>query len=181
MPKSINDIIVTYGKGLSSNPYHYDGRPSGFGDVTTDVLENLYTGIKTEIGDHAAQSYVQLVDKLQYDARAKVLVRSVEYLSMFKWKYDDVIMQQADSAGFRTAADYEKVKADVSAKTNSGQDFYIVREFVENHQDELNARYYELNAGYSPKPICENPDEDVGDSYSRINKKYGSTPGLLGG
>lgn len=93
MNMSAGQIVSSYCKGrLSTRPEYYAGRGNVLGDLDSDILEMVYTGVRTEIGESAAKAFVQMVDSLKEDASATTFLISLYRLEANDWRFAEHLL-----------------------------------------------------------------------------------------
>lgn len=87
MRKSVNDIIREHAKGqLATDPHFYTGRGDP-DDLSVGILENMYQGIKQEVGQPAAIGYVHMLDENKEHMNVRLYISALQYVAMCNWNY----------------------------------------------------------------------------------------------
>jgi len=106
--KSAKDIIFEYCEGrMSTRAEAYLGRGNNLGDLNPTLLQKIYKGVKTEISDSAAKSFVQMVGTLENDASASTFLTSLYRLEDSGW----------DFKKFRKVEDISEVFAEAAQRS----------------------------------------------------------------
>jgi hypothetical protein len=166
MKKSFNEIVIEYGKGrLNPRPSFYAGRGNNYSDLNSQLIETVYTGVKTEIGQDAAKAFVQTVGDMTDDASATTFLHAMQDLERNQWAYREksAPASPADSLA-RAVADTQRDLGEESAyavfmgalgnmmggynKPKPGEGLMIVREFLNNHKEELGTDTPQNKSGY---------------------------------
>jgi hypothetical protein len=151
MSQSASEIIINY-TNMSTEPSYYSGRGNTTTDLNSELLEKIYTGVKTENGDAAAKAFVNLVGQMQTDASATTFLTAFQRLDNAGWIFNknlvpnnnqeadaDAIAEQAQSGDVDNAlfGMANMVFGGVVKEVSAGQGFEIIGGFVRKHSDEL--------------------------------------------
>lgn len=151
MAMPARDIIYQYCEGkMSGRPEFYSGRGNNPGDLNSELLEKVYSGIKTENGDKAANSFVQMVAALTPDASATTFLVSLYRLERAGWEFNPAhVPQQPNEAFAEAIADAARKDPDTASITwmigsfvgggsiSAGSAYGITGDFLMNHGVDL--------------------------------------------
>lgn len=93
MPITGEDLIFRYCMGmLNPSPDYYAGRGNNVRDLNSSILEMLYGGIKTEVGEENAKMFVNMVKNLKNTNAQNFLI---EFYTMEKkgWRWVRPVMK----------------------------------------------------------------------------------------
>lgn len=150
MQKSVNEIIHEHGKGqLMTDPHSYTAR-GDTDDLSVDILENIYKGIKKEIGQPAAIGYVHMLDENKEHMNVRLYISALQYMAFCDWNYvskeqeetlrqtpevlDDLVGVNRDMV-VKRAERIDSVKPYPEGKM--GSSYQTTVKFLQNHQAEV--------------------------------------------
>lgn len=82
---SARQIVLVYTENrMSSRPDFYSGRGAILSDLDSDLLERIYKGVKNEIGNEAAENFVQMVADIKI-LSATCFLNTLYGLEVSKW------------------------------------------------------------------------------------------------
>lgn len=119
--KTIYDVKEMVNKaGLCDRPEYYSGRGPMTCDLNSEQLEKIYSLIKKNIGDDAAQNYVGMVATLN-DMSATSFLNNLYNLFYADWKWD-CKKPQANGIDFSNEVEAFGTLAGVMSRRNDTDD-----------------------------------------------------------
>lgn len=155
MPVSAEEIIDRYTNGkMSSRPGFYAGRGNTTTDLNSQLLEKIYEGIRTEIGQDAAKAFVNMVEHMVDDASATTFLITLKRLEQYEWKYDVSLSPRSafDASGQTVADEFRKGNRHAAEAAfvsvfggmlggkmehKNGGGLPIISDFLYNHRSEM--------------------------------------------
>lgn len=152
MSLSPREIVRTYCEGkINPSPDFYSGRGNRNSDLNSKLLELIYSGVKIEHGDEAAQSFVQMVEAMTEDASATTFLLSFYELEQVGWEFSSLQPPKNSADSFADAA-ADAATNDPKQALSTAQDAifsimsggngrsqpvsWITRDFLKQHQGE---------------------------------------------
>ncbi len=154
---SAHDIIYKYtDRRMSARPEYYSGRGNNSGDLDSKLIEMIYKGIKTEIGQDAAKAFVNMVGEMTTDASATTFLVSLYRLERNGWKFSSQLKPKDSAEAFAEALqDAERRDGEFpiaagmagifgfmlgDASVRAGDGFRITGDFLRKHEAELDKK-----------------------------------------
>lgn len=133
-------IVESYTKGrMSGRPEYYSGRGAILSDLNSELLEAIFQGIKKEIGDDAAESFVGMVASIDR-LSATFFLNSLYALEANGWKWvlagdskaSDHIDVGPDDDG-RVAVGFASMASWMGGGSERNETFMISSDFLTAH------------------------------------------------
>lgn len=72
---------------------YYTGRGPKFSDLNSDMLEGIYLGLRSEVGQQEAMNFVNFVDNL-HDLSASAFIQAFERFWMLECKQSEILQPE---------------------------------------------------------------------------------------
>lgn len=140
MKMRARDMVSTYCEGrMCGNPEYYSGRGAIRSDLNSKLLEKIFQGIKKEIGDEAAESFVEMVASIDR-LSATFFLNSLYRLEDMGWKWkaaetaapQDHIDLGQDGEG-RLAVGFASMMSWMHGGSERNETFMISSDFLTAH------------------------------------------------
>jgi hypothetical protein len=125
--------------GMGRNPGFYSGRGATMSDLNSDILEKIYTGIKTAHGINAGEEFVQMVADIPKMSATDFLY-NLYNLECNNWNWDKRMLRDESGVYVDGRSDTEKFAqglatiAGVFSGMNARDDsLYIKESFLRDH------------------------------------------------
>jgi len=140
--------------GMSDRPEHYSGRGATSSDLNFEILEKVYTGIKNEHGDAAAEQFAQMVADIPRLTATDFLLTTYR-LERNDWKWNERLLGNEKGIdvgpdmgdGSRASIGFSTIAGILGGSNKLDESFYIREQFLRNHGIKSKDK---RKAGYAP-------------------------------